>query len=118
MPKVCVLILNRDRRDDTLACLASLRQSPYPNLEVVLLDNASSDGTAAGTVKVMTGSYVGLPQAALRGRVFFGASDGPHGVELWSSDGTPGGAAMVANIQPDVEASSKRTAASASTTST
>ena len=46
-PSVCVLILNRDRRDDTLACLASLRQSPYPNLEVVLLDNASSDGTAA-----------------------------------------------------------------------
>ena len=26
MPKVCVLILNRDRRDDTLACLASLRR--------------------------------------------------------------------------------------------
>jgi len=46
-PSVCVLILNRDRRDDTLACLASLRQSPYPNLELVLLDNASSDGTAA-----------------------------------------------------------------------
>jgi GT2 family glycosyltransferase len=46
-PKVCVLILNRDRRDDTLACLRSLLPSPYPNLDVVLLDNASSDGTAA-----------------------------------------------------------------------
>jgi len=46
-PSVCVLILNRDRRDDTLACLASLLGSPYPNLEVVVLDNASSDGTAA-----------------------------------------------------------------------
>jgi GT2 family glycosyltransferase len=46
-PRVCVLILNRDRREDTLACLASLLPNPYPNLDVVLLDNASSDGSAA-----------------------------------------------------------------------
>jgi GT2 family glycosyltransferase len=66
-PKVVVLILNRDRREDTLACLASLLPNPYPNLEVVLLDNASSDGTAAavrnahpGTVQVIeTGANLG-----------------------------------------------------------
>ena len=46
-PRVCVLILNRDRRDDTLACLSSLLARPYPDLDVVVLDNASSDGTAA-----------------------------------------------------------------------
>jgi GT2 family glycosyltransferase len=46
-PKVCVLILNRDRRHDTLACLESLLPNDYPNLDVVLLDNASSDGSAA-----------------------------------------------------------------------
>jgi len=41
------LILNRDRRGDTLACLDSLLARPYPNLDPVVLDNASSDGTAA-----------------------------------------------------------------------
>lgn len=46
-PKVTVLILNRDRRQDTLACLQSLLPNPYPALEVVVLDNASSDGSAA-----------------------------------------------------------------------
>ena len=46
-PKVCVLILNRDRRQDTLACLESLLPNDYPNLDVVLLDNASSDDSAA-----------------------------------------------------------------------
>jgi len=46
-PRVCVLILNRDRRGDTLACLDSLLARPYPNLDPVVLDNASSDGTAA-----------------------------------------------------------------------
>ena len=82
MPKVCVLILNRDRRDDTLTCLASLRQSPYPNLEVVLLDNASSDGTAAavraafaevtvietgGNLGYAGGNNVGLERARRQG---------------------------------------------------
>lgn len=47
VPLVCVLILNRNRRDDTLACLASLLPSAYSNLLVCLLDNASSDGSAA-----------------------------------------------------------------------
>ena len=46
-PRVTVLILNRDRREDTLACLESLLPNPYPSLDVVLLDNASSDGSAA-----------------------------------------------------------------------
>ena len=46
-PRVCVLILNRDRREDTLACLSSLLARPYANLDVVVLDNASSDGTPA-----------------------------------------------------------------------
>jgi GT2 family glycosyltransferase len=46
-PKVTILILNRDRREDTLACLASLLPNRYPALDLVVLDNASSDGSAA-----------------------------------------------------------------------
>ena len=44
-PFVITIILNTNRRDDTLACLASLAQSNYPNLKNVVLDNASTDGS-------------------------------------------------------------------------
>jgi GT2 family glycosyltransferase len=43
-PKVCVILLNWNGRDDTLACLKSLEQSDYPNLEVVVVDQGSQDG--------------------------------------------------------------------------
>lgn len=45
-PFVITVILNTNRRDDTLACLASLGQSNYPNHKIIVLDNASSDGSA------------------------------------------------------------------------
>ncbi len=45
LPRVTSVILNTNRRDDTLACLESLRQSDYPNQAVIVLDNASSDGS-------------------------------------------------------------------------
>ena len=44
-PRVVVVILNTNRRDDTLACLASLALSPYPAQEVLVVDNASTDGS-------------------------------------------------------------------------
>jgi len=44
-PLVFVIILNNNRREDTLACLASLSQSDYKNIRVILLDNASTDGS-------------------------------------------------------------------------
>lgn len=44
-PLVISVILNTNRRDDTLACLASLARSTYPNLKNIVLDNASTDGS-------------------------------------------------------------------------
>ncbi len=46
-PKVITVILNTNRRDDTLECLASLAESTYPNLHTIVLDNASTDGSVA-----------------------------------------------------------------------
>ena len=37
--------------------------------------------------------------------VFFRASDGSHGNELWKSDGTPGGTLMVRDINPGSDGS-------------
>jgi GT2 family glycosyltransferase len=42
-PRVVSVILNTNRCQDTLACLASLQRSTYPNHQVIVLDNASTD---------------------------------------------------------------------------
>jgi len=44
-PSITVVVLNTNRRQDTLECLASLSALDYPNHSVVLLDNASTDGS-------------------------------------------------------------------------
>lgn len=49
-PLVVTVILNTNRRDDTLACLASLRQTSYPNHRIIVLDNASTDGSAEAII--------------------------------------------------------------------
>lgn len=43
---VCVVIPTRDRRSDLLDCLASVVALDRPAAEVIVVDNASSDGTA------------------------------------------------------------------------
>lgn len=45
LPYVVAVILNTDRRDDTLECLASLEAGTYKNHSELVLDNASSDGS-------------------------------------------------------------------------
>jgi hypothetical protein len=44
-PRVVLLILTWNRRDDVLRCLASLGRLVYENYVAVLIDNASADGT-------------------------------------------------------------------------
>ena len=44
-PLVITVILNTNRRDDTLACLDSLARATYKNHSIVVLDNHSTDGS-------------------------------------------------------------------------
>lgn len=44
-PRVVIVILNYNQLEDTLECLASLDRQKYDNAEIVLVDNASSDGS-------------------------------------------------------------------------
>jgi len=41
--KVVVVIVNWERPGDTIRCIQSVKESDYPNLEIVLVDNGSSD---------------------------------------------------------------------------
>jgi GT2 family glycosyltransferase len=47
LPSVAIIVVNWNRRDDTLACLQSLSRIAYPNKRIILVDNASTDGSAA-----------------------------------------------------------------------
>lgn len=44
-PRVTAVILNTNRREDTLACLASLARNTDRELSIIVLDNASTDGS-------------------------------------------------------------------------
>lgn len=44
-PLVYAVVLNWNRREDTLGCLESLTRVDYPNLRLLVVDNGSSDGT-------------------------------------------------------------------------
>ncbi|MEG3967136.1 glycosyltransferase family 2 protein [Microcoleus sp. T2B6] len=42
-PKVLVIILNWNQKDDTIGCLNSLKKINYPNYHIIVIDNNSSD---------------------------------------------------------------------------
>jgi hypothetical protein len=44
-PRVAVVVLSFNGRDLTLSCIESLRQSDWPDTDIVVVDNASDDDT-------------------------------------------------------------------------
>ncbi|MGH7451722.1 MAG: glycosyltransferase, partial [bacterium] len=44
-PLAWIIIVNWNGKADTLACLASLRKISYPSRHVLVVDNASADGS-------------------------------------------------------------------------
>jgi len=46
MPSIYVIVLAWNNLNDTLECLASLQHLDYPDYEIVLVDNGSTDNTA------------------------------------------------------------------------
>lgn len=47
LPKVTVIILNWNGKEDTLECLKSVNQIDYPNFEVIVVDNGSDDDSVS-----------------------------------------------------------------------
>jgi len=50
-PLVYIIVLNWNRREDTLECLRSLSAVKYENFKILLVDNASSDGTVEAVAR-------------------------------------------------------------------
>lgn len=67
-----------------------------------------TDGTEAGTVmvkdiypgKMFGQSTSGTASVLVNNILYFGADDGPHGYELWQTDGTEAGTLLVYDINP------------------
>lgn len=45
LPRVVVIVLNWNGCDDSLECLASIKESRYPNYDVLVVDNGSTDNS-------------------------------------------------------------------------
>ena len=66
-------------------------------------------GPGSGVVDTLPAFYLQLaapPPAIWNHRLYFAATDGATGVELWSTDGTDGGTELVADINPGPGSSS------------
>ncbi len=50
-PKVVIVILNWNRASDTIECVDSIQNLAYPNFEIVVVDNASTDGSVVALEK-------------------------------------------------------------------
>ncbi len=46
-PKIAVIVLNWNGKRDTLACLESLEKLTYPNFEIIVVDNGSTDDSVS-----------------------------------------------------------------------
>jgi GT2 family glycosyltransferase len=46
-PKITIIILNWNGKEDTLECLESVRNIDYPNYDIIVVDNGSTDGSLA-----------------------------------------------------------------------
>jgi GT2 family glycosyltransferase len=73
-PRLSVVIPTRDTRELTMSCLASLRACARDGLEVIVVDDASSDGTGAAVASsypdarlIRVEEQVGFTAAANRG---------------------------------------------------
>ena len=56
VPLVAIVVVNWQRRDETLACLASLTHLTYPRWQLVLVDNGCFDFTADELARLVPGA--------------------------------------------------------------
>ena len=58
IPLVISVVLNFNRREDTLECLTSLEENSYKNHKIILLDNELSDGSVEAVKAKFTNVFI------------------------------------------------------------
>jgi GT2 family glycosyltransferase len=73
-PKVCVVLVNWNGADHTIPCIEDLRQSTYPHVQALVVDNGSSDDSPAQIAGrfpdvevIRAGSRIAMAEARNRG---------------------------------------------------
>lgn len=68
-PRIAVILLNWNGKDDTIACLESLEKLSWPNFEVIIVDNGSTDDSVPcirdrfpGHLLIETGTNLGFAE--------------------------------------------------------
>jgi len=84
-PEVAIIVVNWNRVQDVLECLDSVKKIQYPNFQVIVVDNASSDGSVAAirqkfpevclieskeNMGFVEGNNIGLKTAAAQGAAY------------------------------------------------
>ena len=72
-PLVCIIVLNWNGRNDTLECLESIARVDYPNFEVVVADNGSTDGSVEAVERCHPGVRI------IENRANLGFAEGNNG---------------------------------------
>jgi ELWxxDGT repeat protein len=80
-----------------LLCLLSAAAHAQPAFQVADLNTTQSGGIDA---ELSSLEYLPRHFASKEGAVFFQASDGIHGIELWRTDGTEAGTRLFADVCP------------------
>jgi len=109
MGHVCIIVLNWNGWRDTLACVASLQRQEYPDCNVLLVDNGSTDGSVGEIRKRLpeleileTGSNLGFGGGCNAG-IRMALDRGADYVWLVNSDATVDPAALSALGQVAME---------------
>lgn len=105
MKRVAIVVLNWNGWRDTLACIASLKKLSYPNVELIVVDNGSSDGSqnqieahVPGLKVLQTGSNLGFGGGCNAG-IRQALAQGADYVWLINSDATVSAGALTEMVR-------------------
>ena len=105
MKRVAIVVLNWNGWRDTLACIASLKKLSYPNVELIVVDNGSSDGSqnqieahVPGLKVLQTGSNLGFGGGCNAG-IRQALAQGADYVWLINSDATVSACALTEMVR-------------------